>query len=173
MLTTVDLTHSSRNTLYTREGVPRSVYDKTTVASPFELVHTHPIIVLDAEGVVEKVVQSETKRGVCALPYDVYQPFMEAYELWTHLCEDERFIKHFDWPEGSVVVTNNHRTLHGRATVPPGMDRTMVFGYLNKILVENRYRYLKQVQTERSDPTLDSDWLTRIPNQVLQRLVIE
>jgi len=170
LLTTVEMTHSSRNTLYTREGAPRSVYDQSTAPAPFELVHTHPIIQLDAEGHVEKVVQSETKRGVCALPYDVYEPFMEAYELWTQLCEDERFIKHFDWPEGTCVVTNNYRTLHGRASVPPGMNRTMAFGYLNKILVENRYRLLRQIQTERAEPSMDHRWLTRVPNQVLEKL---
>jgi len=169
-LTTVDMTHSSRNTLYTREGAPRSVYDQSTTSAPFELVHTHPIIQLDEDGHVEKVVQSETKRGVCALPYEVYEPFMEAYELWTQLCEDERFIKHFDWPEGTCVVTNNYRTLHGRASVPLGMNRTMTFGYLNKILVENRYRLLKQFQTERVEPSMDHRWLTRVPNQVLEKL---
>jgi trimethyllysine dioxygenase len=172
ILTTVEMTHSSRNTLYTREGAPRSVYDKSSAPAPFELVHTHPIIQLDSEGLVEKVVQSETKRGVCALPHDVYEEFMDAYELWTQLCEDDRFIKHFDWPEGAMVVTNNHRTLHGRATVPPGMARTMAFGYLNKILVENRYRLLKQNQTEKSTPSMDSRWLTRVPNQVLERIVM-
>jgi len=173
MLTTVPITHSSRNTLYTPEGAPRDVNDKNTVPSPFELVHTHPVIELDSHGNIEKVVQSETKRGVCAVPYDVYEPFMEAYELWTQLCEDDRFIKHFDWPEGTMVVTNNWRTLHGRASVPPGMPRTLAFGYVNKILVENRYRLLKQMQTERTHPHLDHRWLTRIPNQVLHTLTLK
>merc|ERR1711972_1198352 len=141
-----------------------------TAPAPFELVHTHPIIQLDDEGHGEKGVQAETKRGVCALPYDVYQAFMEAYELWTQLCEDERFIKHFDWPEGTCVVTNNYRTPHGRASVPPGMDRTMAFGYLGKVLVENRYRLLKQTQTELAEPNMDHRWLTRGPNQVLEKL---
>merc|ERR1711920_825145 len=104
----------------------------------------------------EKVVQSETKRGVCALSYEVY----------------EDFIKHFDWPEGTCVVTNNYRTLHGRAVVPLGMARTMSFGYASKILVENRYRLLKQMQTERERPSMDSRWLTRVPNQVLEHLVV-
>jgi len=170
LLTTVEMTHSSRNTLYSREGAPRSVYDQSSSPAPFELVHTHPIIQLDEDGLVEKVVQSETKRGVCALSYDVYNEFMEAYELWTQLCEDPRFIKHFDWPEGTMVVTNNYRTLHGRASVPPGMARTMCFGYVTKILVENRYRLLKQGQAEKKNPEMDSRWLTRIPNQVLEKL---
>mmetsp|Transcript_62253 Transcript_62253/g.163114 ORF Transcript_62253/g.163114 Transcript_62253/m.163114 type:complete len:317 (-) Transcript_62253:132-1082(-) len=172
LLTEVQMTHSSRNTLYTKEGAPRSVYDNTTSPAPFELVQTHSIIELDDEGHVQKVIQSETKRGVCALPFDVYEDFMEAYEMWTQLCEDDRFIKHFHWPEGSAVVTNNYRTLHGRASVPPEMARTMAFGYLNKILVENRYRLLKQNQAEKANPSMDNRWLTRVPNQVLQRMTL-
>jgi len=171
LLTTVEITHSSRNTLYTREGAPRSVKDSSTRPMPFELVHTHPVIELDSNGLVQKVVQSETKRGVCALPYSVYGPFMEAYELWTQLCEDPRFIKNFEWPEGTMIVTNNWRTLHGRATVPPGMKRTMCFGYVNKVLVENRYRLLRQLQVERANPDMNHKWLTRVPNQVLQHMV--
>lgn len=170
LLSTVKITHSSRNELYTREGVPRDINDKSMKGMPFELVHTHPVIELNADGCVEKVVQSETKRGVCALPYSVYEPFMEAYELWTQLCEDPRFIKHFPWPEGSIVVTNNWRTLHGRASVPPGMARTMAFGYVNKTIVENRYRLLKQNKIEHNNPSLDYKWLTRMPNQVLEKL---
>lgn len=133
-------------------------------------MHTHPVIQLDSEGSFEKVVQSETKRGVCALPYDIYEPFMEAYENWVQLCEDPRFIKHFEWPEHSMIVTNNHRVLHGHATVPPEMNRTMVFGYCAKVLVENRYRYLKQCQTEAKDTSMNPRWLTRVPNQVLRSL---
>lgn len=171
LLTTVHITHSSRNVLYTRDGVPRSVYDETTKPKPFELVHTHPVIQLDDNGLVEKVVQSETKRGVCAVPYDVYEPFMKAYALWTQLCEDPRFVKRFDWPEGSMVVANNWRVLHGRATVPPEMPRTLAIGYIDKAKVENRYRLLRQTQAELANPSMDSHWLTRIPNQVLSKLI--
>jgi len=171
LLSTVEITHSSRNNLYTREGAPRDVRDASTEGMPFELVHTHPVIQLDAEGHVEKVVQSETKRGVCALPYSVYEPFMEAYALWVELCEDPRFIRHFEWPEGSIVVTNNWRTMHGRASIPPGMARTMVFAYVGKVLVENRYRLLRQNQVERETPSLDYTWLTRVPNQVLEKML--
>jgi len=172
LLTTVNITHSSRNELYTADGSPRNPADPGSRGVPFELVHTHPIIVLDGSGRLEKVVQSETKRGVCALPFSVYEPFMEAYRLWSRLCEDPRFVHHFDWPEGSVVVTNNWRTLHGRATVRPEAARTLCIGYANRALVENRYRLLKQRQAERADPALDHRWLTRVPNQALERMVL-
>lgn len=171
LLTTVAITHSSRNNLYTPAGAPRNVADPTSHGWPFELVHTHPVIELDAEGQVEKVAQSETKRGVCALSFDKYQAFMKAYKLWISLCEDQRFMKHFQWPEHSMVVMNNWQILHGRASVPPGMPRTMVGGYIAKVNFDNRYRLLKQIQTERANPSLDATWLTRLPNQILANMM--
>jgi len=172
LLTEVHITHSSRNNLYTTEGAPRNIHDPTQKGFPFELVHTHPVIELDDNGRVAKVVQSETKRGVSALSYDEYEPFMKAYEHWVQMCEDDRFIKHFDWPQGTVLVTNNWQVLHGRASVPPEMKRTMCFAYLSKVNVENRYRYLKQCEAERDNSNnIDSLWMTRVPNQVLAHMV--
>eukprot|EP00746_Dinoflagellata_sp_MGD_P073334 gnl/MRDRNA2_/MRDRNA2_29766_c0_seq1.p1 gnl/MRDRNA2_/MRDRNA2_29766_c0~~gnl/MRDRNA2_/MRDRNA2_29766_c0_seq1.p1 ORF type:complete len:629 (-),score=87.72 gnl/MRDRNA2_/MRDRNA2_29766_c0_seq1:197-1966(-) len=171
LLTTVAITHSSRNNLYTPAGAPRDVSDPKSQGSPFELVHTHPVIQLDANGNIEKVAQSETKRGVCALPFDEYESFMKAYRRWISLCEDQRFMKHFEWPEHSMVVMNNWQILHGRASVPPGMARVMVGGYVAKTAFENRYRLLKQKQTERTNPSLTPTWLTRLPNQILAKMI--
>jgi len=170
LLSTVHLTHSSRNSIYAKSGAYRSDSAAGDPAT-FELVHTHPVIELDADGHLEKVVQSETKRGVCALPYEIYGDYMAAYRLWTGLVEEPRFTCHFDWPEHTVLAMNNHRILHGRATVPAGMDRTMCFGYVMKTIFENRHRLLKQRQAERRNPLMSDRWLTRVPNQVLQVLV--
>jgi len=171
LLTTTEITHSSRNNLYTPDGSPRNVADPASVGWPFELVHTHPVVQLDANGQIEKVAQSETKRGVCALSFDEYESFMKAYKLWINLCEDQRFIKRFDWPEHSMVVMNNWQILHGRASVPAGMARTMVGGYITKVNFENRYRLLKQMQTEQVNPSLNATWLTRLPNQILAKMI--
>jgi len=170
LLTEVQITHSSRNNIYAKNGDYRADAEGADGAT-FELVHTHPVIQLDEHGLFEKVVQSETKRGVCAMPFDTYHKFMGAYRMWTQLVEDERFIKHFDWPENAVVVTNNWRVLHGRASVPPGMARTMCFGYVQRPMYENRYRLLKQLEMTAKDPLMDHKWLTRLPNQVLSQLV--
>jgi len=170
LLTTVQLTHSSRNGIYAKNGAYCS--DSSAAdAAHFELVHTHPVIELDADGCLEKVVQSETKRGVCALPFDTYEKFMAAYRLWTDLVEQPRFVCDFDWPEHSIIAMNNWRVMHGRASVPPGMDRTMCFGYVMKTIFENRYRFLRQRQVEKKDPLMNDKWLTRLPNQVLYKLV--
>ena len=137
----------------------------------FELAHTHPILCLDEDGHLSKVVQSETKRGVSALPFEIYEPYMKAYKRWVALLEEDRFKCKFDWPEHSMVVMNNHRVLHGRAEVPPGVKRSMVFGYVMKTVYENRYRLLKQRQAEQKSPEMNHKWLTRLPNQVLTSLV--
>jgi len=170
LLTSVQLTHSSRNCIYAKSGAYRRDAGDSEGAS-FELVHTHPVLTLDKDGHLEKVVQSETKRGISALPFDIYDRYMEAYKRWTMLVEEERFKCKFDWPEHSVIVMNNWRVLHGRATVPPNTQRVMVFGYVMKSIYENRHRLLKQRQAERKNPEICDRWLTRLPNQILTSLV--
>jgi len=169
LLTTVQLTHSSRNCIYSKTGA----YANAAMAdsAQFELVHTHPVIELDADGLLEKVVQSETKRGVCALPFDMYEKYMAAYRLWTDLVEQPQYVHNFHWPEHSIIAMNNWRVMHGRAIVPPGMERTMCFGYVMKTIFENRYRLLRQRDAEKQDPAMSDKWLTRLPNQVLSTLV--
>lgn len=171
LLTTVQITHSSRNNIYAKNGCYKSDAPAAEGAT-FELVHTHPIIELDKYGNLEKVVQSETKRGVSALPFHKYERFMKAYTLWTGLAEDPRFVCNFEWPEHTMVAINNWRLLHGRASVRPNTERTMCFGYVMRTIVENRYRLLKQTQTEKRNPLMHDKWLTRVPNQVLKHLVL-
>lgn len=171
-LTTVEITHSSRNTLYTKEGCPRSVYDDQVKPAAFELVHTHPTIQLAEDGTFEKLVQSETKRGISAIPYEMHDKFMCAYKLWIDLIESDEYCRYFDWPEGSVVVTNNWRVLHGRAIIAPHAERTMITGYQNRPLVENRYRYLKQQQAAKTLSTIEDHWMTAAPDHVLNRLIM-
>jgi alpha-ketoglutarate-dependent taurine dioxygenase len=171
LLTEWHITHSSRNCLYSPDGSYK--VDTVLDSGSFELVHTHPVIEVDANGDLVKVAQSETKRGVSALPFDVYDKYMEAYRLWSGLAEKEQFIRKFHWPEHAMVCMNNYRVLHGRASVPPNMHRTMIFGYCMKTIVENRYRLLRQSLIERDSASdLNAQWLTRVPNQVLSSMVL-
>jgi len=173
LLTKVSVTHSSRNNIYAKSGVyrrdARDAHDAEGFS--FELVHTHPVLTLDKDGLLEKVVQSETKRGVSALPFDVYDKYMQAYKRWTALLEEPRFKRSFDWPEHSMIVMNNWRVLHSRAEVDPGVQRTMVFAYVMKTIYENRHRLLKQRQAEQKNPEINDRWLCRLPNQILSSLV--
>lgn len=135
----------------------------------FEDCYTHPIIELNAAGDVCKVAHSEVKRGVCALPYDIYPAAMEAYAKWMRLVEDERFTRWLDWPEHSLLVTNNHRVLHGRATQPTdGKERCMVWAYAYQHTTDLFYRLLLQRQLERAG--MSDAWTTRLPNQIVRAL---
>merc|ERR1712146_813464 len=78
LLTEVHITHSSRNNLYTTEGAPRNIHDPTQKGFPFELVHTHPVIELDSNGRVEKVVQSETNMSPSWKPMNTGSRFVKT-----------------------------------------------------------------------------------------------
>ena len=54
---------------------------------------------------------------------------MTAYTKWMRLVEDPRFVIPLEWPEHSIILVNNHRVLHGRASRPAdGTERVMVLG---------------------------------------------
>ena len=78
-------------------------------------------------------------------------------------------VRWVDWPEHTMLVTNNHRVLHGRATQPlDGTERCMVWGYAYQHIYELRYRLLKQQALERSG--VSDAWTTRLPNQLVADL---
>ena len=85
-----------------------------------------------------------------------------------------------------AAATSSAAKLEGRAkrtsspapaaSVPPGVERTMVWGYTTKTITENRYRLLKALRAEKDsvvtkEELLDTTWLTRLPNQVLKHMV--
>jgi alpha-ketoglutarate-dependent taurine dioxygenase len=179
LLTEVSVTHSFRNRLYTRGGHYRDIgssedssADPADPVDPYEVCHTHPVIMLAGDGSIERIAQSETKRGVCAIPYELYARYMQAYRHWTKLVDDPKYVHKFDWPENGVVVCNNYRILHGRADLAPGDERTLIVGYTGKGITDNRYRMLRQLRAER-DLGCEHDplWMSRLPNQVLSRML--
>ena len=161
------LTHSLRTIHYDPDG------DYCHLGSRhdgvFEDCHTHPIIELDKHGAVQRVAHSEIKRGVCALPYEQFHNVMAAYEAWLKLVEDPRFVVPVEWPEGSCIVLNNHRVMHGRANKPTdGTERVMVWAYALKHVTDLRYRLLLQRRREREG--LSDAWTTRLPNQLVREI---
>eukprot|EP00039_Didymoeca_costata_P014588 m.237237 g.237237 ORF g.237237 m.237237 type:complete len:496 (+) comp16055_c1_seq1:475-1962(+) len=176
LLTTVEVTHSFRNRLYAASGAYKDISapdDPEDPVDPYEVCHTHPVFMLasDGSGEIERIAHSETKRGVCAIPFDLYEPFMNAYRRWTNLVEDPMFVHKFDWPENGLVVCNNYRVLHGRADLAPGDERTLIVGYSGKSLTDNRYRHLCQERAKR-DFESNPIWTSRLPNQVLSRMLL-
>ena len=87
ILSSVPFTHSLRTVHYDERG---DYCDRGSLHDGvFEDCHTHPIIELDADGVIRRVAHSEIKRGVCALSFDDFLPAMEAYSKWMRLIEDQ------------------------------------------------------------------------------------
>merc|ERR1712190_606544 len=138
----VCVTHAVRTNHHTFDGdyanSPGRYHDGT-----FEQAHTHPIIVLDDSGSVIQVIHNELKRGVSAIPYDIYEKFNSAYSIWKDLCEDPRYTCEVWWPEHSCVVLNNHFVLHGRATPSAGSDaeRIMVWVARSECARGRRWRW--------------------------------
>ena len=167
------MTHALRTAHYTRDGQ----YTKdvgTDHEGVFEDEATHPIFNLRPNAVGESYLESvrhqEIKRGVCAIPFDKQDAFMAAYRKWIDLCEDERFAAYVDWPENSLIVLNNAWVMHGRGIPKPDSgERVMVWGYVQKHIIDLNYRLLKQRELEQHG--IDGKWSSRIPNQVLAHFI--
>ena len=77
---------------------------------------------------------------------------MAAYRKWIDLCEDERFAAYVDWPENSLIVLNNAWVMHGRGIPKPDSgERVMVWGYVQKHIIDLNYRLLKQRDDQQID----------------------
>eukprot|EP01084_Bolivina_argentea_P167514 290715_1 len=172
LLSTINVTHSFRNVIYSKDGDLRTTLGNNNV-SEFETIQTHPIIQIDNNNNIKRIVHSESKRGVCAIPFDIYDEYMNAYKLWCQLVDDDRFIVKVEFNENNVIVMNNWRLLHGRATmVNQESDRILVGAYTTREIFDNRYRYLHQKRIEnKNDLFCDKKSTTRIPNQVLSSLI--
>uniref|UniRef100_A0A7S0AMY0 TauD/TfdA-like domain-containing protein n=1 Tax=Pyrodinium bahamense TaxID=73915 RepID=A0A7S0AMY0_9DINO len=130
------------------------------------LVHSHEgistVIELNASGSLEKVVQPDAKLSLCALPYDMFERFMEAHRLWATLAERPRFACGFAWPEHSVLVTNRWRVLHGPVVTAGATERAVCVGYVTKSTYENRYRLLRQKKKSEKHRVVNGRDLTSL-----------
>jgi alpha-ketoglutarate-dependent taurine dioxygenase len=169
LLTTVPVTHSMRTMHYSVDGKfipPRDEFHWGV----FEEAHTHPIIELTPTGNVRRVAHTETKRGACAIDFEVFDDYMTAYKKFMAMVEDPKYCIEVPWPEHGVIVYNNWRVLHGRGIPTDQKERVVAGGYLQKHIAEMRYRLLKQREIELKG--LSGCWTTRIPNQVLSGLLV-
>jgi alpha-ketoglutarate-dependent taurine dioxygenase len=173
MLSKVPITHGFCNMLYSKDGKSRNVMTSTFDPyrdAAFEVSNTMPVIKLNPDKSIAQISHSESKRGVSNIPYDHYHNFMDAYEMWLKLVEDARFKKKVAWPEGSMIVVNNWRVLHGRALQDPGTQRTMVFGYVTRSNIKCRYRLLKRQELQDKVPDLDIRFTARVDHKLLARM---
>jgi len=173
LLTEIHVTHALRTLHYDINGdfTAHSGGDHDGV---FEDESTHPILslgtVANREVYLEKVSHQEIKRGVCAVPYEKQDGFLDAYRKWIELTESERFVAYVDWPEDSMLIVNNSWVLHGRGIPQSKEERVMVWGYMQKHIVDLSYRLLIQRELQ-SVHGVPGQFSSRIPNQVLAQLI--
>jgi len=112
---------------YMKDHHPECFHLLTTVPLQDGCRGTEPVIKLDQNGQLEKVVQAKAENWLFALPFHIYGRYMEAYRRWSEVAEDPRFACNFNWPEHSMIAMNSWRVLHG-AQMPVSTQRTMTFG---------------------------------------------
>jgi len=172
LLTEVQVYHGHRHRGYDRSGSPCELDGPPENSAEFELSHAHPILRVDADGRLLQVVHSEHKRATLDIPYDVFEPFLDAYSLFCELAESPAFVKEYPWATGDLVLQNNHRILHGRAAAEPGRLRAITGGKHPRFQLENRCRLLamNQLRGGAEGSGLDEKWLIRVPNSILKRI---
>jgi alpha-ketoglutarate-dependent taurine dioxygenase len=172
LLTEVNVTHALRTLHYDANGKYTAIEgDHDGV---FEDESTHPILNLKTaatgEVYLEKVSHQEIKRGVCAVPYDKQDGFLAAYRKWIEMIESDRFVAYVDWPQDSMLIVNNHWVMHGRGIPQSADERVMVWGYMQKHIVDLSYRLLRQRELKAAYD-VPGHCSSRIPNQVLAQLI--
>ena len=176
LLATVEVTHGLRTLHYDEEGNYCSYEEGEMHDGVFEDCSTHPILTVmktsDGREFLEKVSHQEIKRSVCDIPFELQVEWFAAYRKWISLCESEKFVTYVDWPEDSMMILNNAWILHGREinAARLKMDRLMVWGYVEKHILDNQYRLLKQEELLR-EAGVKGEWTSRIPNAVLGKMI--
>jgi len=161
----VPLVHGLRHRLYSKEGSMRDVTGPPSSAAEYELHAMAPLIELHHDKTFYRIRHSESKRSIVELPYEDIERFYKAYTIFSQLCEEERFCYQYRWSQGEILLINNFRCLHGRATLN-SPERLLVGGYHLREQVAHRHRLL-QMSLAAQRTGLDEKWLFRLPNTAI------
>ena len=102
----------------------------------------HPIFELDRAGALARVTYNEVFRMPLSLPFDVFPQWYAAFSKFVGMLHSERFERTVDMREGTILLMNNWRTLHGRAGGRASPDRHVVGGTITR---ENAYSVAMQL----------------------------
>ncbi|CAM9878480.1 unnamed protein product [Chrysoparadoxa australica] len=168
ILSSVRVDHGLRHRLYNLSGGKRDIFNETEEPDEFELYGSEPLINLNADGTLRKIRHSETKRLPFSVPADQFDDVLAAYDKFCQLVEEPRFRLTWDWPENRLVVFNNHRLLHGRASIK-SQERILLGGSVTKTITSLKYRLLR-MKIAGSRLGLERNWVSRLPDPVLANL---
>jgi len=111
-----------------------------------------PIINTDENGHHTLIRFSEGKRNFFNVPYEEFPAMWKAYKAFSAKLEDPELKKIFEMEQGDCLCLNNHRTAHGRVSIPGGY-RILLGGTFSKDVYVNRVRGygIEQQWEEKAD----------------------
>ena len=108
----------------------------------------HPVFALDARGELSRVQYNEVFRTPLSLPFDVFREWYQAFSTFVGMLHSDEYQRTVEMTEGTILLMNNWRTLHGRAGGRASPDRHLVGGTITR---ENVYSVAMQLSRALAD----------------------
>lgn len=96
------------------------------------VLRKNKIFETDDENRMKKIMYNEVFRLPVALPYELFPKWFAALALFNSLINDPDFKRTIPMQQGSMLLMNNWRVLHGRAAGMASVDRKIVGGTITR-----------------------------------------
>ena len=114
-----------------------------------DILHHHPVINLDHQGNIVELKYNAHLASIFDLPENIMHEYYLAYrELMTRVRRDKYRIS-LKLGEGSMVVFDNRRVLHGREAFEPNGNRHLRGCYVDRTEFQSRLRVLAKRELEK------------------------
>uniref|UniRef100_A0AC62AEJ5 Fe/2OG-dependent oxygenase DfmD n=2 Tax=Streptomyces lavendulae TaxID=1914 RepID=A0AC62AEJ5_STRLA len=104
--------------------------------------HQTPVIHLNNDGEVVRLVNNPTKMFFDNVPFDEVTGVYRAYSAFKALMDEEGRAYHHSWRQGDMIIFDNRRIFHGREQFDQtGMRRKLRGGYFSEVELRARSRF--------------------------------
>lgn len=111
-----------------RDFVKSRVDSSQTGTQSMLLATRSPIIQTDEQGNLIRVQFNEVFRTPSTVPYEKFEAWYQAYLLWNELIHAPEFEVEVPISQGSMLILDNWRVLHGRAGGKSSPNRVIMGG---------------------------------------------
>ncbi len=118
------------------------------IAKGLVINRRHPIFLNDQNGNLTRLQYNEVFRMPSTLPFDIFLKWYEAFSRFCELAHSAQYQQTVPMKEGTLLLMNNWRVLHGRAGGRASPDRHVVGG---TILRESVYSRAMQLSRHLKD----------------------
>lgn len=131
---------------------PEAFHLLSTVPVPFrfhdsdnDIRSHHPVIALDSQGTVIGLNWNEHLTDVFDLPPDMLRPYYRAYRAIMSRMRSPDYMVTLRLEGGDMLVFDNRRILHGRASFDPSTGYRHLEGfYVDRVSAQSRLRVLSR-----------------------------